>query len=220
MPNRNKREIIAKRIAKEFKDGDIVNLGIGLPTMVANYIPAGVEILLHSENGLIGLGPAPLPGEEDKDLTNAGNQSVTAVQGASFFDSATAFAIARGGHIDITVLGTFEVDQEGNIANYVVPGKLMPGMGGAMDMIVGAKKVIIASDHLDKEGNSKILKKCRLPLTAVGEADLIVTDMAVIERTSQGLVLKEIAPGLTVEEVVKNTEAELIIDGGVTAMEV
>ena len=220
MAEQNGREMIARRVAKEFKDGDIVNLGIGLPTMVANYLPEGVEILLHSENGFIGIGQAPLPGQEDKDLINAGNQFVTTVPGACFFDSATAFAIVRGGHIDATVLGTFEVDQEGNIANYVIPGKMMPGMGGAMDMVVGAKRVIIASEHLNKNGNSKILKKCRLPLTAVGEADLIITDMAVIERTDQGLILREIAPGLTIEDVVKNTEAELIINESVKTMEV
>lgn len=220
MAEQNGREMIARRVAKEFKDGDIVNLGIGLPTMVANYLPEGVEILLHSENGFIGIGQAPLSGQEDKDLINAGNQFVTTVPGACFFDSATAFAIVRGGHIDATVLGTFEVDQEGNIANYVIPGKMMPGMGGAMDMVVGAKRVIIASEHLNKNGNSKILKKCRLPLTAVGEADLIITDMAVIERTDQGLILREIAPGLTIEDVVKNTEAELIINESVKTMEV
>ncbi|HMM19930.1 MAG TPA: 3-oxoacid CoA-transferase subunit B [Selenomonadales bacterium] len=220
MAEQNGREMIARRIAKEFKDGDIVNLGIGLPTLVANYLPEGVEILLHSENGFIGLGTVPPPGEEDKDLINAGNQFATVVPGASFFDSATSFTIVRGGHIDVTVLGTLEVDREGNIANYIIPGKMMPGMGGAMDMVVGAKKVIIATDHLDKHGNPKILKKCRLPLTAVGEADLIVTDMAVIERTGEGLVLKEIAPGLTVEEVVKNTEAELIVNGSVKTIEV
>lgn len=220
MVQQDGRELIARRIAKEFKDGDIVNLGIGLPTKVANYLPAGVEILLHSENGFIGIGQAPLPGQEDKDLINAGNQPVTTVPGACFFDSAVAFGIVRGGHIDATVLGTLEVDQEGNIANYVVPGKMMPGMGGAMDMVVGAKRVIIASEHVNKNGNPKILKKCCLPLTAAKEADLIVTDMAVLERTEQGLILKEIAPGLTVEDVVKNTEAELIIDESVKTMEV
>ena len=220
MSQQDIREMIARRIAKEFKDGDIVNLGIGLPIMVANYLPEGVEILLHSENGFIGIGQAPLPGQEDRDLINAGNQLVTTVPGACFFDSAVAFGIVRGGHIDATVLGTFEVDQEGNIANYVVPGKMMPGMGGAMDMVVGARKVIIASEHVNKKGNPKILKKCRLPLTAAREADLIVTDMAVIERTDKGLVLKEIAQGLTVEEVVKNTEAELIISDTVKTMEV
>jgi 3-oxoacid CoA-transferase B subunit len=212
--------MIAKRIAKEFKDRDIVNLGIGLPTMVANYLPDEVEILLHSENGFIGIGRTPIQGEEDKDLINAGNQFVTTVPGACFFDSATAFAIVRGGHIDATVLGTLEVDQEGNIANYVIPGKMMAGMGGAMDIVVGAKRVIIATEHLDKNGNSKILKKCRLPLTAVREADLIITDMAVIERTEEGLILKEIAPGLTIEDVVKNTEAELVIHNSVKIIEV
>ena len=207
----NPREMIARRIAKEFKDGDIVNLGIGMPTMVANFVPEGVNVILQSENGFVGTGPAPEAGKEDKDLINAGNQFVTLKTGAAFFDSALSFAIIRGGHVDATVLGTLEVDQEGNIANYIVPGKMVPGMGGAMDLCTGSKRVIIATDHADKKGNSKILKKCRLPLTAVAEADLIVTDMAVMERTKDGLVLKEIAPGLTVEDVLAKTEAELII---------
>jgi 3-oxoacid CoA-transferase B subunit len=214
------RELIVRRIAKEFKDGDIVNLGIGMPTMVANYIPEGVEILLQSENGFIGIGPAPKEEEADKDLINAGNQFVTILPGGCFFDSATSFGIIRGGHVDATVLGTLEVDQEGNIANYIIPGKMVPGMGGAMDLCTGAKKVIIATDHLDKKGNSKILKRCRLPLTAKKEADLIVTDMAVMEVTEKGLVLKEIAPGVTVDEVIKNTEADLIIPDDVKTIEV
>jgi 3-oxoacid CoA-transferase B subunit len=214
------RELIVRRIAKEFKDGDIVNLGIGMPTMVANYIPEGVEILLQSENGFIGIGPAPKEEEADKDLINAGNQFVTILPGGCFFDSATSFGIIRGGHVDATVLGTLEVDQEGNIANYIIPGKMVPGMGGAMDLCIGAKKVIIATDHLDKKGNSKILKRCRLPLTAKKEADLIVTDMAVMEVTEKGLVLKEIAPGVTVDEVIKNTEADLIIPDDVKTIEV
>ncbi|MCT4619894.1 MAG: 3-oxoacid CoA-transferase subunit B [Marinisporobacter sp.] len=214
------RELIARRIAKEFKNGDVVNLGIGMPTKVANYIPEGVQILLQSENGFIGIGPAPKEGEEDKDLINAGNQFVTVVSGACFFDSAVSFGIIRGGHVDATVLGTLEVDQEGNIANYIIPGKMVPGMGGAMDLCTGVKKVIIATDHLDKKGKSKILKKCRLPLTAKKEANLIVTDFAVMEVTEKGLLLKEIAPGKTVEEVVNNTEAELIITEDIKMMDV
>ncbi len=207
----DKREIIVRRIAKELKDGEIVNLGIGMPTMVANYIPEGVQIILQSENGFLNIGPAPREGEHDPDLINAGNQFVTVLPGGCFFDSATSFGIIRGGHVDVTVLGTLEVDQEGNIANYIIPGKFVPGMGGAMDLVVGAKKVIIATEHCDKKGKPKILKKCQLPLTAVAQADLIVTDMAVIEKTDPGLVLREVAPDCTVEDVLRNTEADLIV---------
>ncbi|MCG8471347.1 MAG: 3-oxoacid CoA-transferase subunit B [Desulfobacterales bacterium] len=214
----NKREMIVKRIAKEFKDGDVVNLGIGMPTMVADHVPEDVEIFLQSENGFIGIGPAPAPGEEDPDLINAGNKPVTVKPGGCFFDSATSFGIIRGGHVDATVLGTLEVDQEGNIANYIIPGKMVPGMGGAMDLCTGAKRVIIATDHVNKNGSSKILKRCRLPLTAAKQADLIVTEMAVMEVTPEGLKLKEIAPGLTVDEVVEKTEAELLIEGEVPFM--
>ena len=216
----NGREMIARRIAKEFRNGNIVNLGIGIPTMVANHLPADMEILLQSENGFIGIGAAPQEAERDKDLVNAGAQFVTVIPGTCFFDSATSFGIIRGRHVDITVLGTLEVDQEGNIANYIIPGKMVPGMGGAMDLVVGAKRVIIASEHVDRNGNPKILKRCRLPLTAVKEADLIVTDMAVIERIDAGLVLKEVAPGITIDEVIKNTEAELIIANDVKTIEV
>lgn len=205
------RELIVRRIARELKDGEIVNLGIGMPTMVANYIPEGVHIILQSENGFLNIGPAPRAGEQDPDLINAGNQFVTVLPGACFFDSATSFGIIRGGHVDVTVLGTLEVDQEGNIANYIVPGKLVPGMGGAMDLVVGAKKVIIATEHCDKNGRPKIVRKCRLPLTAVAEADLIVTEMCVIERNGQGLVLREIAADVTVADVLAHTAAELIV---------
>ena len=216
----DKREIIVRRIAKELKDGEIVNLGIGMPTMVANYIPEGVHIILQSENGFLNIGPAPQKGEHDPDLINAGNQFVTVLPGGCFFDSATSFGIIRGGHVDATVLGTLEVDQEGNIANYIIPGKMVPGMGGAMDLVVGAKRVIIATEHCDKNGKPKILKKCRLPLTAVAQADLIVTDMAVIERTDRGLVLKEVARDCTVDDVLRNTEAELIIADDIKTMNV
>ena len=212
------RELIASRIAREFKDGSIVNLGIGMPTMVANYIPEGVEILLHSENGFIGIGPAPAKGENDPDLINAGNQPATILPGGCFFDSATSFGIIRGGHLDATVLGTLEVDQKGNIANYIIPGKMVPGMGGAMDLCTGARKVIIATDHTNRKGESKILKECRLPLTAVGEADLIVTELAVMEVTPEGLLLKEVAPGVTVDEVMEKTEADLIVPETVRSM--
>ena len=205
------RELIAKRIAQEFKDGDVVNLGIGMPTMVANYIPEGVDIIFQSENGFVGLGPAPAPGEEIKDLVNAGAQPVTIKAGGAFFDSCMSFTIIRGGHVDATVLGALEVDQHGNLANWMIPGKMVPGMGGAMDLVVGAKKVIVATEHVNKNGQSKILKECRLPLTAKAQVNMIVTEMAVMEVTPEGLELKEIAPGLTVEEVIKATEAELIV---------
>lgn len=210
MDSKSAKEFIAKRIAKELKDGDVVNLGIGLPTMVANYLPHGIDVVFQSENGFVGLGNAPEEGKEDKDIVNAGAQYVTINKGAAFFDSATSFGIIRGGHVDVTVLGALEVDEKGNLANYMIPGKMVPGMGGAMDLVSGAKKVIIAMLHTAK-GESKILKECRLPLTAVGKVSLIVTDMAVMEVTKEGLLLKEIAEGLTVEEVINATEAELII---------
>ncbi|HOV16079.1 MAG TPA: CoA transferase subunit B [Candidatus Cloacimonadota bacterium] len=207
----DKRELISKRIAQELHDGDYVNLGIGLPTEVANHIPEGIHVIFQSENGMLGVGPAPAPGSEDKDLINAGGGFITELPGASYFDSATSFAIIRGGHIDITVLGALQVDQHGNLANWMIPGKLVPGMGGAMDLVTGAKKVIVATEHCDKYGNSKILKQCTLPLTAKGKVNLIVTDMAVLEVASYGLVLKEIAVGLTVEDVVKATDADLVV---------
>ncbi|MDF3002808.1 MAG: CoA transferase subunit, partial [Bacillota bacterium] len=185
--------IIAARVAKELKDGDVVNLGIGLPTMVANFIPEGVDITFQSENGFLGLGPAPVPGDEDIDLVNAGAQYVTVKPGACFFDSAASFGIIRGGHVDATILGSLEVDEHGNLANWIVPGKMVPGMGGAMDLVVGAKKVIIAMQHTNK-GKHKILKECTLPYTAVGVVDLIITEMGVMEITSSGVVLKELHP--------------------------
>lgn len=207
----NAREKIARRVAREFVDGDLVNLGIGMPTMVADYIEDDVEIILHSENGLVGLGSAPSGGEEDKDITNAGGQPGTIKKGGAFFDSATSFMIIRGGHLDATVLGALQVDQEGNLANWMIPGKMVPGMGGAMDLTVGARRVIIATQHVTKKGQAKILKKCNLPLTARKEVDLIVTELAVMEFTEEGLVLKEIAGGVDVEEVIEKTKAELII---------
>lgn len=214
------RELIARRTAIELMDGDVVNLGIGMPTMVANYLPEGVNVILQSENGLLGLGPKPEPGKEDKDLTNAGGQPVTILPGGSFFDSLLSFTIIRGGHVDKTVLGGLQVDEEGNLANWIIPGVMVPGMGGAMDLVSGSRKVIIAMEHVSKNGEPKILKKCTLPLTAYREVDLIVTDMAVIEVTPKGLILKEIAPGLTVEDVQKATEAELVINSEVKTMEV
>ncbi|MDF2592038.1 MAG: CoA transferase subunit [Clostridia bacterium] len=214
-----KREVIVKRVANELKDGNLVNLGIGLPTQVVNYIPEGVDVLLHSENGFVGLGPTPKPGEEDKDIVNAGSQPASHVTGAAYFDSAMSFAIIRGGHLDVTVLGALQVDQKGNLANWMIPGKMVPGMGGAMDLVVGAKRVIVAMEHTAK-GEAKILKQCNLPLTAAGEVDMIVTDMGVIQVTPEGLVLTEIAPETTVEEVISMTEAELIISKDLKVMDV
>ncbi|MCM2266539.1 MAG: 3-oxoacid CoA-transferase subunit B [Elusimicrobiales bacterium] len=212
-PKELKRVRLVKRIAQEFPDGALVNLGIGMPTMVANYIPAGRTILLQSENGFTGLGPAAQKGKEDPRVVNAGGQPVTIVPGGAFFDSSMSFAIIRGGHVDYTVLGGLEVDMEGNLANYMIPGKMVPGMGGAMDLVAGAKNVIVAMEHTSKNGAPKILKKCTLPLTAKGEVDLIVTDMAFIRVTKKGLVLEEIAEDTTVEEVIKATEAPLHVAG-------
>jgi 3-oxoacid CoA-transferase B subunit len=204
------KERIAKRVAQELNDGDVVNLGIGLPTMVSNYIPEGVDITLQSENGLVNLGPKPEEGKEDWDLTNAGGQPVTIKEGGAYFDSATSFGIIRGGHVDATVLGSLQVDEEGNIANWIIPGKKVPGMGGAMDLLVGAKKVIIAMTHTAK-GKMKILKKCSLPFTAIKEVDMIITEMGVMEVTDEGIVLKELAPGVTIEDIQEVTEPQLIV---------
>jgi acetate CoA/acetoacetate CoA-transferase beta subunit len=204
------KEIIAARVARELKDGDVVNLGIGLPTMVANFLPEGVNIVLQSENGIMGMGAAAEKGKEDVDIVNAGAQYVTVNPGAMFFDSATSFGIIRGGHVDATILGALEVDQHGNLANWIVPGKMVPGMGGAMDLVVGAKKVIIAMQHTQK-GAHKILKECRLPYTAVGVVDMIITEMGVMEIRPEGIVLTEINEGYTIEDIQAATEAELII---------
>ena len=211
------KEIIAARVAKELKDGDVVNLGIGLPTMVANFLPPGVDITLQSENGFLGLGPAPAPGNEDMDLVNAGAQYVTVKPGACFFDSATSFGIIRGGHVDATILGSLEVDEEGNLANWIVPGKMVPGMGGAMDLVVGAKKVIIAMQHTNK-GVPKILKRCTLPFTAVKVVDLIITEMGVMRVTPNVIVLDELHPDYTIEEIQAATEASLIISQNLQPM--
>lgn len=213
------RERIVKRVAKFFKDGDLVNLGIGMPTMVANYIPADVHIMLQSENGFIGLGPSPEPGKEDKDTVNAGGQFVTIDPGGACFDSAMSFALIRGGHVDATVLGALEVDEKGNLANWIVPGKMVPGMGGAMDLVVGAKHVIIAMEHNNKDGAPKILKHCKLPLTAINVVNWIVTELGVMEVTKEGIVLRELAPGVTVEEIQSRTEATLIIPDKIGVME-
>lgn len=215
----NIKSIIAKRVAKEFKDGNLVNLGIGLPTLVANYIPEDIQITLQSENGFVGIGPAPEAGKEDPNLVNAGAQPVTINSGAAFFDSSISFSIIRGGHLDFTVLGALQVDEKGNLANWIIPGKKVPGMGGAMDLVTGAKKVIIAMTHTAK-GNIKILKECTLPLTAKGKVNMIVTEMAVMEVTDKGLLLKEKNPAFTVEEIQAQTEAELIISGDLKDMEI
>ncbi len=210
---------IAARVARELNDGDLVNLGIGLPTMVVNYLPEGVHIILHAENGIVGAGPKPAPGMETTYLVDAGGQPASVIKGGSCIDSATSFGIIRGGHVDATVLGALEVDEEGNLANWIIPGKMVPGMGGAMDLVTGAKKVIIAMEHTSK-GNPKILKKCRLPLTAPGVVDIIVTEMGVIKVTEKGLELIEYNPEFTVDQIQAATEATLIISPDLKPIEV
>jgi len=215
----NSREIIAKRVSKFFQAGDLVNLGIGMPTIVANYIPAEANIMLHSENGFIGLGPTAAEGEEERDVVNAGGVPVTIVPSGACFDSSMSFALIRGGHLAATVLGALEVDEKGNLANWMVPGKMVPGMGGAMDLVAGARKVIIAMEHTTKEGKPKILKSCTLPLTAANEVDYIVTELGVMEVTKDGILLRELTPGITVEEIQAKTEAKLIIPEKIGTME-